>query len=789
MTNEEIIQRGQLINDETEPAQNTSERVGGVIKGIGQNLADKDTAIAAEAARNGYYQCTVSGTTLAVTAPGFTLPAHGGNIRIKMSAPATGACTLNINGTGAKALLYNGAAVSSANTWEQNEIISVFYDPSGNGQYLASNSQGGGGKAEKIKYDNSQSGLAAENVQEAVDELAENFSFKKIPYNAQQNWFLMMTSGKWSATSNSYNRTLRLLQITDEKYIKVTSNNTYSAGIGFLKTFNPVNNRLADFCDGYTSVVRTEIGETKVFSIPNDCNYIIINCIYQDSGINLNYEPIYVGLSVDAQEVYDEVETINIDGLASGSLILDSIDYGYYYNNASGSKTSFQNANIDKYKINGIVSKIHLTARIGSAMYSLFKDIEGNILGSFAGASGQGMNFNQDITLPQGTAFVEISRSTTYNVYAYVLDRMVDAVIELAAPANGTLQLTSTNEGHYISSSTGTISELSTLNIDYYNIVGTVNSIHIRARIGTAAYILLYDSSNNIIGYVRGHDSSIAGINFDEDITVPSNCARIAVSYSTTVSHTVEVKKSLPEQIKEHETEIDYLKDKIIDFRGKKIGLLGDSIAANGGFITKACQMLGATFKNAAIGGWFLGNKESKAIYKQINKISPATTQLDGDEDLIVIFAGTNDFGHSFKIGEPYMTDADGHRSYNTDASTTCGGLALAIQTLYTKYDGYIPIVICTPLQRSLAGASSSGGSWDKNSINKYMDDYIDAIISVATYYGIPVCDFYHCNMNPNIPAANTLYFADGLHPNAAGHSVMGRLLANFLVNNAFTLS
>ena len=174
MTNEEIIQRGQLINDETEPAQNTSERVGGVIKGIGQNLADKDTAIAAEAARNGYYQCTVSGTTLAVTAPGFTLPAHGGNIRIKMSAPATGACTLNINSTGAKTLLYNGAALSSANTWEKDEIISVFYDPSGSGQYLASNSQGGGGKAEKIKYDNSQSGLAANNVQEAVDEVSSN---------------------------------------------------------------------------------------------------------------------------------------------------------------------------------------------------------------------------------------------------------------------------------------------------------------------------------------------------------------------------------------------------------------------------------------------------------------------------------------------------------------------------------------------------------------------------------------------------------------------------------------
>lgn len=150
MTNEEIIQRGILIRDETEPAQNTSERVGSGIEGIGRNLADKDAAIAAQAARNGYYQCTVSDTTLAVTAPGFTLPAHGGNIRIKMSAPATGACTLNINGTGAKTLLYNGAALSSANTWEQNEIISVFYDPSGSGQYLASNSQGGAARPRRL---------------------------------------------------------------------------------------------------------------------------------------------------------------------------------------------------------------------------------------------------------------------------------------------------------------------------------------------------------------------------------------------------------------------------------------------------------------------------------------------------------------------------------------------------------------------------------------------------------------------------------------------------------------
>ena len=276
MTNEEIIQRGQLINDETEPAQNTSERVGGVIKGIGQNLADKDTAIAAEAARNGYYQCTVSGTTLAVTAPGFTLPAHGGNIRIKMSAPATGASTLNINGTGPKTLLYNGAAVSSVNTWEQNEIISVFYDPSGSGQYLASNSQGGGGKAEKIKYDNSQSGLSAENVQEAVDDIIEgNYS---IDLSAVQigNGLLHVNSGVWVVDSNVRQHFV-IPRISVCNKLLVTAPNGYFSSIYFLKSYiTPVNNAAATLSDSPLCCVMVPAGESAEFDIPDDCKYIIV---------------------------------------------------------------------------------------------------------------------------------------------------------------------------------------------------------------------------------------------------------------------------------------------------------------------------------------------------------------------------------------------------------------------------------------------------------------------------------------------------------------------------------
>ena len=76
--------------------------------------------------------------------------------------------TLNINATGAKSIYYNGAIASPTNSWEAGEVIEVYYDGM---NYQATNFQGGGGKAEKIKYDNTQSGMEATNAQAALDEL------------------------------------------------------------------------------------------------------------------------------------------------------------------------------------------------------------------------------------------------------------------------------------------------------------------------------------------------------------------------------------------------------------------------------------------------------------------------------------------------------------------------------------------------------------------------------------------------------------------------------------------
>lgn len=127
----------------------------------------------------GYSECNTGGSTQRkdVVVNGFKLLASGGALHIKMTNANTAAnATMNISPTSTivaantKPLFYNGAQASSENTWGANEIISVYYDGT---NYQATNSQGGGGKAEKIKYDNSQSGLSAENVQEALDEVSQ----------------------------------------------------------------------------------------------------------------------------------------------------------------------------------------------------------------------------------------------------------------------------------------------------------------------------------------------------------------------------------------------------------------------------------------------------------------------------------------------------------------------------------------------------------------------------------------------------------------------------------------
>lgn len=97
---------------------------------------------------SGYYECSTEGSTAAkvVAATNYNLTV-GGSLKIKFlhantitpTSPAT--ITLSINNQTAKTILYAGEAVTASNTWDDDEIVNVFYDGT---NYLAYSVEGGG---------------------------------------------------------------------------------------------------------------------------------------------------------------------------------------------------------------------------------------------------------------------------------------------------------------------------------------------------------------------------------------------------------------------------------------------------------------------------------------------------------------------------------------------------------------------------------------------------------------------------------------------------------------------
>ena len=197
---------------------------------------------------------------------------------------------------------------------------------------------------------------------------------------------------------------------------------------------------------------------------------------------------------------------------------------------------------------------------------------------------------------------------------------------------------------------------------------------------------------------------------------------------------------------------------------GKTVAFLGDSITAssNYGLYTRLfAERSGATIENFGVAGQDYAG----------GAIAGQAANLTGNEDVVVVMAGTNDFGHNAPIGDIYDV-SNGTIIPTTDTRTTCSGVHAVIQGIYAKCPT-VKIVILTPPQRSTG--------WTANSQGKYLYEYVNAIKQVAQLYGVLVVDqFSNCNINPVFSAMKDMYFnSDGTHPNQLYH----KLLADWLYN------
>ena len=213
-----------------------------------------------------------------------------------------------------------------------------------------------------------------------------------------------------------------------------------------------------------------------------------------------------------------------------------------------------------------------------------------------------------------------------------------------------------------------------------------------------------------------------------------------------------------------------------MELKGTKINFLGDSITEGAGTSShdKMFTMLiereyGAICQNYGIGGTRIARQKTPTEEKWDRDFISRVPERDADADIVVVFGGTNDFGHGdAPIGT--MSDRTPYTFY--------GALHCLYTALIEKYPD-VPIVVLTPLHRITEDIPTGD---NKPAPVGTLKEYVNIIREVAEYYSLPVLDlFKESGLQPKIPVIQQKYVPDGLHPNDAGNEILAHKIARFL--------
>ena len=218
-----------------------------------------------------------------------------------------------------------------------------------------------------------------------------------------------------------------------------------------------------------------------------------------------------------------------------------------------------------------------------------------------------------------------------------------------------------------------------------------------------------------------------------------------------------------------------------MELKGLKVGFLGDSITHGVGTSNSENGYVGYRFPDL-----FAKLSETEAFNYGVNgtRIAKQTTpipyepeeghyilrleKMEKDLDVVVVFGGTNDFGHGDAPLGSFSSRGD---------DTFYGALHSLMTALINKYP-LATIVFITPLHRN----------GEENFINAFgvrrepLIKYVNAIREVAEYYSLPVLDLYkNSGLQPNIDVIRELYMPDGLHPSDLGAKKIAGMLYSFL--------
>ena len=215
-----------------------------------------------------------------------------------------------------------------------------------------------------------------------------------------------------------------------------------------------------------------------------------------------------------------------------------------------------------------------------------------------------------------------------------------------------------------------------------------------------------------------------------------------------------------------------------MELKGKKINFLGDSITEGAGsscienrFTDLIAKNTGAVCLNYGIGGTRIAEQLIPSAEANWDKtFGSRVAEMDANADYIIVFGGTNDFGHG---------DAPLGTMYDRTTKTFYGALHLLYISLIEKYPT-AKIGIITPLHR--CNEDNMRGDGNKAQDVATLKTYVEIIREVAEYYSLPVLDlFKDSGLQPKIPVIQEMYMPDGLHPNDAGYKILAEKITKFI--------
>ena len=219
-----------------------------------------------------------------------------------------------------------------------------------------------------------------------------------------------------------------------------------------------------------------------------------------------------------------------------------------------------------------------------------------------------------------------------------------------------------------------------------------------------------------------------------------------------------------------------------MDLKGKTVSFLGDSITEgacvvdimNNRYDNVVGKDLGlAKVNNYGIGGTRIAHQviPSEKARHDLD-FCARCYDLDPNSDVIVVFGGTNDYGHG---------DAPLGNVGDKGRTTFCGSVDYLICKIKELYPS-AKLVMLAPAHRVDDALPPEEKRSLYGIVGHPLKDYVDCLVEIAGNYDVPVLNLYEkLGIDPNKPEDCRRYTADGLHFNDEGHKVIGHLVASFL--------